>query len=220
MQVNPWISYIGNLFRHLISRRRVYARFSFLCERASILSQFLLLALNGDRNAKWVFMCSYRKRLSERLFASLRWYYFVSFISIFFFFFFIFQLNEIRLGATKGNAESAQATEENRRLRSQITDKDSRLMDLQSQVRSRCQSFLYIYILRLLPTFVLFLLPIHFFFSSSSYFILKYFLLLSSTTILLFLLSITATAVWIIVSLRTPRNFGFVFKSESFQARQ
>lgn len=44
------------------------------------------------------------------------------------------QLNEIRLGATKGNAESAQATEENRRLRSQITDKDSRLMDLQSQI--------------------------------------------------------------------------------------
>ena len=45
------------------------------------------------------------------------------------------QLNEIRLGATKGNAESAQANEENRRLRSQITDKDSRMMDLQAQVR-------------------------------------------------------------------------------------
>lgn len=44
------------------------------------------------------------------------------------------QLNEIRLGATKGNAESAQANEENRRLRSQMTDKDTRMMDLQAQI--------------------------------------------------------------------------------------
>lgn len=44
------------------------------------------------------------------------------------------QLNEIRLGATKGNAESAQANEEIRRLRSQMTDKDTRMMDLQAQI--------------------------------------------------------------------------------------
>lgn len=51
-----------------------------------------MLALNKDRNAKWVFMCSYRKKLSERLLPSLRWYYFVLFISIFFVLFLFFSL--------------------------------------------------------------------------------------------------------------------------------
>ncbi|GAB1606990.1 60 kDa neurofilament protein-like [Argonauta hians] len=44
------------------------------------------------------------------------------------------QINEMRMGASKGSAESAHMVEENKRLRSQKNDLDSQLLDLQSQI--------------------------------------------------------------------------------------
>lgn len=50
----------------------------------------------------------------------------------------------MRLGATKGNAETIQMTEENRRLRAQKSDLENKLRECDTQVRNRVDLFIYL----------------------------------------------------------------------------